>query len=91
MPGVSVSVEDEETGAIRAEGTGRVRVSGPQIRSPEGESGADRIELRTEKTENGDISRFRLLGRTDRILKIEGMRVSPADIEAEILATGLAR
>lgn len=91
MPGVSVSVEDEETGAIRAEGTGRVRVSGPQIRSPEGETGADRIELRTEKTENGDISRFRLLGRTDRILKIEGMRVSPADIEAEILATGLAR
>lgn len=91
MPGVSVSVEDEETGALRAEGTGRVRVSGPQIRSPEGETGADRIELRTEKTDNGDISRFRLLGRTDRILKIEGMRVSPADIEAEILATGLAR
>lgn len=91
MPGVSVSVEDEETRRIRAEGTGRVRVSGPQIRSPEGETGADRIELRTEKTDNGDISRFRLLGRTDRILKIEGMRVSPADIETEILATGLAR
>ena len=92
MPGVSVSVEIEETGALCSEGTGRVRVSGPQIRSPEGETGADRIELRTERDESGECtSRFHLLGRTDRILKIEGMRVSPADIEAEILATGLAR
>lgn len=100
MPGVSVLIEDEETGALRSEGTGRVRVSGPQIRSPEGETGADRIELRREPGESGEngendesgcTSRFRLLGRTDRILKIEGMRVSPADIEAEILATGLAR
>ena len=92
MPGVSVSIEDEETGALRSEGTGRVRVSGPQIRSPEGETGADRIELRKDQDKSGECtSRFRLLGRTDRILKIEGMRVSPADIEAEILATGLAR
>lgn len=80
MPGVAVSVVTDE-GSIAAEGIGTVRVAGPQIASPEGETGADRICLTPEG--------FRLLGRTDRILKIEGKRVDPAKVEAALCATGL--
>ncbi|MBP2292049.1 AMP-binding protein [Azospirillum rugosum] len=65
--------------AVEADGAGLMRVRSPFVAGDGLFEGADRIAL----AEGGG---FRLLGRADRIVKIEGKRVSLAEVEARLRA-----
>jgi acyl-coenzyme A synthetase/AMP-(fatty) acid ligase len=60
-------------------GDGRLHVRSPYVEEPEGQDSEDLIEL------TGD-GRFVLLGRADRIAKIEGVRVNLAEFESRLAA-----
>jgi acyl-coenzyme A synthetase/AMP-(fatty) acid ligase len=74
LPGVTVSRTEE----------GRIHVRSPYLDQPDGEVGADLVDIDADGS-------FRLLGRGDRVAKIEGIRVSLAEIEARLAdAEGVA-
>lgn len=62
---------------------GLLTLKSPQLATDGWETTADRIVF------NADGETFRLLGRTDRIVKIEGKRVSLTNIENALKETGL--
>lgn len=65
--------------AVEADGEGLLRVRSPFVGGDGLFEGADRIALEAE-------GGFRLLGRADRIVKIEGKRVSLTEVEARLRA-----
>ncbi|HEY9103759.1 AMP-binding protein [Chitinimonas sp.] len=65
---------------VRVEG-GALAVCSPHLAQPGWQTTSDRVRL----TEQG----FELLGRADRIVKLEEKRVSLSAVEAALLATGL--
>lgn len=92
MPGVDMGIEPSADAPIVALSeltrqsdivwpvTGRLALKTPQLAGPDFELGGDNIEI--EK--NGA---FRLIGRADRIVKVEGKRVSLAMIEKPLAAS----
>lgn len=80
VEGIEAAVAVE--GGYAASGTGLIALAGRHLEREGWIEGADRIAL-----ENG---RFTLLGRADRVVKIEGKRVSLPEAEKLILETGLA-
>lgn len=78
VEGIEASVNIDGTHAI--EGTGLIAVAGRHLEHEGWIDGADRIFL----SHGG----FELLGRADRIAKIEGKRVSLPEVEQLLLATG---
>ena len=58
-------------------------IKSPQLSTDDWETTADMVSL------NADGDTFTLLGRADRIVKIEGKRVSLKTVENALLATGL--
>lgn len=81
MPYVDVAVPGL-TGGYAKSGTGILLVHARHLATRGWEGGADRIELAADGT-------FELLGRADRIVKIEGKRASLAEVETALLETGL--
>lgn len=77
MPGVVISAapdpEDAENVLV-----GRIRIEAEHMAGAEPLVGDDRIALLSD-------GRFRLLGRADRIVKIEGKRASLPEIESQLL------
>ena len=84
QPGASGAWETMPGVAWRAGQGGLLEVRSPHAGSDDWLCLADRIEPASE-------THFMLLGRADRIVKIEEKRVSLDAVEAALLATGLAR
>ncbi len=81
MPYVDIAVPGL-TGGYAKSGTGILLVHARHLATRGWEGGADRIELDADGA-------FELLGRADRIVKIEGKRASLAEVESALLETGL--
>lgn len=80
VQGITAAVRTD-AGDVLSEGEGLVTLSGRHLERAGWIDGSDRIRL--------DPSGFTLLGRADRIVKIEGKRVSLPEVEAAIEKTGL--
>lgn len=100
VAGVKVRVEPhtEEGTAQPQPNTGRIQLSGRHaaITGADGMpetgwlSGSDLIHS-TMTDQHGNCTAFELLGRTDRIVKVEGKRVALTALESALMAPGLAQ
>lgn len=81
MPGVVISVSADPQAPADPSGAlvGRIRMEAEHLAGAEPLAGDDRIALLPD-------GRFRLLGRADRIVKIEGKRASLPEIESLLIA-----
>lgn len=79
VEGITAAVRTD-AGDVLTEGEGLVTLSGRHLERGGWIDGSDRIRL--------DASGFTLLGRADRIVKIEGKRVSLPEVEAAVEKTG---
>lgn len=95
MPGVEIGVAvsdtsetadpiETRTAAVATEGVGRIALKARHLAERGWTIGDDAVRL--ERNAAGPL--FTLLGRADRIAKIEGKRVALAEVEAVLLATG---
>lgn len=82
VPGITAGVRLED-GRVLPEGEGLLTLSGRHLDHDGWNDGSDRIRL--------DDTGFTLLGRADRIVKIEGKRVALPEVEALLVKGGLAR
>ena len=80
VEGITAAVRTD-SGDVHTEGEGLVTLSGRHLERAGWIDGSDRIRL--------DADGFTLLGRADRIVKIEGKRVSLPEVEAAVEKTGL--
>ena len=81
-PGVLASLEGNTRPQVGD--TGRLRLDGCRLWASEGETADDVV--RVCALENGRLGAFELVGRADKIVKVEGKRLAPAALERRILA-----
>lgn len=81
VPGITAGVRLED-GRVLPEGEGLLTLSGRHLDHEGWNDGSDRIRLNN--------TGFTLLGRADRIVKIEGKRVALPEVEALLVKGGLA-
>lgn len=81
VSGITAGVRLED-GRVLPEGEGLLTLSGRHLDHEGWNDGSDRIRL--------DNTGFTLLGRADRIVKIEGKRVALPEVEALLVTGGLA-
>ena len=105
VPGVDVLLLDEHDRPVPAGGAGKIAVRSAHLcrgywRRPEATADqfrTDEANPRLRIFRSHDLGRFlpggmlEHLGRADHLVKIHGQRVEPAEVEAALLATGLAR
>ena len=80
VQGITAAVRTD-SGDVLTEGEGLVTLSGRHLERDGWIDGSDRIRL--------DAAGFTLLGRADRVVKIEGKRVSLPEVEAAVERTGM--
>ncbi len=104
VPGVDVFLVDDKNQPVKDGGEGKIAVRGPRLRQgywrqPEQTAEnflADAGEPGLRVFISNDLGKFlpdgslEHLGRADRLVKIRGQRVDLGEVEAALLATGLA-